>query len=122
MKIVERGHVYELDNLDGEISNTITFLNRGVINSEIIHPGTTCQDVLRVNIDILEVLEDRVVELNSQKFHQVNQAIINHLAVVKHELRLALLQFENRARELRIEKENYRPEKEELNLKGHFKK
>ena len=120
MKVIERGHIYQLDNLDGEINNRITFVNRGVINKNK-HPGALCQDVLRVNIDCLECVEDRVGELDEEKPWVGNADIIKHIANAKRYMRLALLGFENRARELKIDKEDYKPEKEQLNSKGHFK-
>lgn len=54
MKIVEPGHLYVLDELDGELSQHLIFVKRegphypGNVGA---HPGTTSQEVLRALID-----------------------------------------------------------------------
>lgn len=54
MKVIDPGHEYALDSLDGEFPQTLTFVKRegakypGNVGS---HPGTTTQEVLRAIID-----------------------------------------------------------------------
>lgn len=61
MKIVEAGHVYQLDILDGQSSGTesLTFVKRSGDNFPFnvgAHPGTNCQEVLRALIDRMQYL------------------------------------------------------------------
>lgn len=54
MNVIDPGHVYDLDSLDGEQANRLVFVKRegpkypGNIGS---HPGTTTQEVLRALIE-----------------------------------------------------------------------
>jgi hypothetical protein len=56
MNVVDPGHVYTLDPLDGDLPQSLTFVKRqgplypGNVGS---HPGTTTQEVLRALIDRL---------------------------------------------------------------------
>jgi hypothetical protein len=105
MKILDAGHSYELDVLDGNLNQTIKFVKRGrgVHN----HPGTINQDVLRVLID-------RVKFLNNEIPWDGNDKIIYHL-------RMALALQEARAMFRRIEKEEFKPEFVPTSaLDGHF--
>jgi len=79
MNIVEEGHYYELENLDGSQFNTIKFVNRGHGND---HEGTNNQEVLRVLIDRVSFLD------NELPWHG-NKEIIMHLrkALILHEAR-----------------------------------
>jgi len=106
MKILEKGHKYELDNIDGEIKNTLTFVKkfRGIEN----HPGTTIQDVIKCLID-------RVQTLNGELPWEGNEEIIK-------QLRLTIGLLECRALMRKIEKEEIKPEKINTSLQdGHFK-
>ena len=49
MKVEEPGYTYKLDNIDGEVENTLTFVNKG-LDGQPKHPGTLCQDAIRVVI------------------------------------------------------------------------
>jgi len=53
VKVVEPGHVYELQHLGAEGHETLTFCRRNsaAITHESEHPGTNVQEVLRVLID-----------------------------------------------------------------------
>ena len=60
MKILDAGHIYSLDSLDGNLEQTLTFVKREgekfPFNSGS-HAGTNCQEVLRVLIDRSEYLQ-----------------------------------------------------------------
>jgi len=61
--VVDRGHEYLLDPLDGELLQTLTFVKRegtkypGNIGH---HPGTTMQEVLRALIDRAEYVNSQL--------------------------------------------------------------
>lgn len=96
MQILDPGHVYKLDALDGEthVANTVIFVKRfrGADN----HPGTTNQELLRVLID-------RVKFLDGEKPWPLNEQIIHHL-------RMALVLHEARALIRKVEKVEITPE------------
>lgn len=54
MKCVEEGHVYELDNTQTSQVQEVTFMKR--INGELIHDGTTNEEVLGMLIERLKYL------------------------------------------------------------------
>lgn len=97
MKVIKPGHRYiidELDALDGAPETSmIQFVDRGHGRNE---QGTTCQELLRVLID-------RVKFLDSELHWERNKEIIFHL-------RKALLLFEVRALERKLEKNQMLPE------------
>ncbi len=95
MKILEKGHKYKLDTLDGELEVELTFVKRfrGTEN----HAGTTNQDVIRCLID-------RVQTLNGEQPWSGNDEIIHHL-------RSALILHECRALQRKVEKRQIKPEK-----------
>jgi hypothetical protein len=87
MKIVDAGHEYLVPNYDGEGEQQITFLKRigdgypG--NTGEPHPGTNCQELIRVLINRVQYLEGQIR-------CEDNGRIVYHL-------RRALLEFERRA-------------------------
>lgn len=86
MKILDAGHQYSLDCLDGNIEQIITFVKRNGDNFPFNYDsnsGTNCQEVLRALIDRTEYLQN-------QKPCAETEAIIGNL-------RTALLLFELRA-------------------------
>lgn len=86
MKILDAGHSYLLDSLDGGESVQLVFVKRCGENFPFnlgSHPGTNCQEVLRALIDRCEYL-------NRQKPCAETEAAIGCL-------RSALLHFEARA-------------------------
>jgi len=106
MKILERGHKYKLDTLDGEFPVELTFVKRfrGIDN----HAGTTSQEVLRCLID-------RVQTLDAEAPWDGNEEIIKYL-------RLALVLHESRALFRKVEKGKMNPETILVsNQDGHFK-
>lgn len=60
MKVIEPAHVYEVENfVDKNISQTITFLKKqpkeeGSTELELVHDGTTNEEVLSVILDRLQ--------------------------------------------------------------------
>lgn len=91
MKILDPGHEYELNEFDGyhERGARLIFMKRegpGYPFNEGTHPGTNCQEVIRVLID-------RVKYLDRQIAAPENTRIIGHL-------RSALFEFEFRAARL----------------------
>lgn len=103
MKIIEPGHVYSLDSLDGAEPVTLTFVNREPGHE---HAGTQTQDVLRALID-------RTYHCHNCLPHSLNAHIIYHL-------RMALVYHEMRALERRAQKGLYYPEEIATGFDGHF--
>lgn len=88
MRVLDRGHRYEIDRYDvgHPCSQQLQFMKREGIQypgNEGSYPGTNCQEVLRVLID-------RTIYLDNQIPAQENQVILAGL-------RSALLGFELRA-------------------------
>jgi hypothetical protein len=105
MNILEPGHVYQLDNLDGNVAgNILTFVNREVGKE---HAGTQTQEVIRALID-------RTQHCESCLHWAGNDEIIYHL-------RMALVLHESRALVRQVEKGVIKPEWVETGKNGHFK-
>ena len=81
MEVINKGHVYKLNNNKSPGHTILTFFKDEEINGEGFN-GTINQEVLRALID-------RIKFLDSQKPHPVNDEIINCLrkAIVLHEQR-----------------------------------
>lgn len=95
MRIIDPGHKYEVNYLDGNDNiDTITFVKRGHPGKN--HPGTTNQELLRVLID-------RIKFLNTEIPWRGNEEILFYL-------RKALILHECRALERKIEKRQLFPE------------
>lgn len=63
MKIIDPGHDYELDSLDGPFPQRLVFVKReGAKYPENVgsHPGTTMQEVLRALIDRAEYVNNQI--------------------------------------------------------------
>jgi hypothetical protein len=87
MRVIDPGHEYDLDSLDGEQSNHLVFVKRegaGYPGNVGHHPGTTMQEVLRALID-------RAVYVNDQIFSEETSEAIEHMkrAIILFELRAA---------------------------------
>jgi hypothetical protein len=106
MKVVEVGHIYELDNIDAknpeDKTQRLVFVNR----EDKPHPGTQVQEVLRALID-------RTRHCDNCLPHRVNDEIIYHF-------RKALALHEARAIERQVDKGEIEPEKIMCTPKGHF--
>lgn len=81
MRVIERGHIYELDNKTKGVQRLEFF--KDLPEDDPGHDGVLCQEVLRALID-------RVIDLNIQKPCHENVEIVNGL-------REMLLLFEQRA-------------------------
>ncbi len=112
MKILEKGHVYELDQLDklgvsGKYMEmayrTLVFVNR---EEDTEHQGTQTQDVIRCLID-------RTQHCDGCMRWEKNDKIIWHL-------RQALALHESRALERKAEEGKYQPEDIVVDSDGHF--
>jgi hypothetical protein len=105
MKIVEPGHVYELNTLDGENKEveTLRFVNR---EAGAEHPGTQTQEVLRALID-------RTMHCDNCRRWGNNDKIIHHL-------RIALALHEARAIERKAEEGKFDAEHVMIGSDGHF--
>lgn len=94
MKIVKPGHVYELQCVDTEEVQRITFVCREP--QMLLHGGVQTQEVLRMLID-------RTMHCDNCLPHRNNDPIIYHL-------RMALVLHEARALERKVEKGLIEPE------------
>lgn len=108
MRVIQRGHAYELDHLDGDGKTILQFVFRARHNmgGQQDIEGVTNQEVLRVLID-------RIQFLHEQLPHDNNPKILEHL-------RLALVLHESRALERKVEKGELRPEHVRKAKDGHF--
>lgn len=103
MRVVEPGHEYELDHLESEGHETLTFIRRssGAIDyGDGEHPGTNVQEVLRALIDRTEYLNNvlpSVETLDAAWF-----------------LRMALFCYEARAYRRKLQKLNKGAEENEF--------
>jgi hypothetical protein len=105
VRIIDAGHHYALDSLDGEHDQTIRFVKR--FRGNLNHSGTVNQDVLRVLID-------RIQFLDTENPWALNQQILYHL-------RMALALHEARALIRKVEKNELRPESVPVSGKdGHY--
>jgi|SRR5580765_4942641 len=116
MKVIEPGHVYQLTALDGGPDVIIRFVNR----EDTPHSGTQTQEVLRAQIDSLEVLIDRTNHCDGCLPWIGNERIIKAMSEAQRQLRLALLHHEQRAMERKMEKDGWQPEKAPVASDGHF--
>jgi hypothetical protein len=79
MKILEAGHKYQLDSIDGELLITLTFLKREGVKypfNKGAHPGTNVQEVLRALIDRTRYLLAQVPCMETeQALHNLESAL-----------------------------------------------
>lgn len=120
MRVIEPGHIYELNELDGASSyNRLIFVNRDGTDGHT-HPGTQSQEVLRVAIDLMEVLIDRTNHCDACLRWEGNDRIIKAMSEAQRQMRLALLFHEQRVFERRMEKEGFKPETVPTGKDGHW--
>ena len=105
MKIINKGHIYSLEHLDGDKTSTLNFVKRG--RGENDAEGITNQEVLRVLIDRVKFLEEEL-------HWEGNKEIIYHL-------RMALVLHESRHLIRAVEKGDIEPENIVTANNGHFK-
>jgi hypothetical protein len=119
MKVIEPGHVYALSTLDGDgTPEVLRFVNR---EPDTEHPGTQTQEVLRAEIDVLDVLIDRTNHCDGCLPWQGNERIVKAMAEAQRQLRLALLFHEQRAMERKMERDGWDPAAEPVGADGHFR-
>ncbi|SRR6266446_263348 len=116
MKVIEPGHVYELDHLDGKNKQRITFVNR----EGNPHEGTQTQEVLRMTIDIMEVEIDRTNHCDACERWEGNDRIIKALSESQRQMRLAILLHEQRAMERKMDRGDLKPEQVATKGDGHW--
>jgi len=124
MKVIEPGHIYEVEQLDkgGEEEFPDLPLHMLFVNRENNpHAGTQTQEYIRVQIDCLNVLIDRTNHCDSCLRWESNDKIIKHFSEAQRQLRLALLLHEQRALERKIDKAGFKPELISTGKDGHFK-
>jgi hypothetical protein len=103
MKVIEPGHVYQLEHRDGSGAGLLVFVNR---EAGTEHEGTQTQEVLRALID-------RTHHCDNCLRWDGNDKIIYHL-------RMALALHEARAIERKTEKGVIQPEHVPTGNDGHF--
>ena len=112
MKVLDPGHRYLVHNLDAkqdvDKTQTIQFVKRAIVPGRTEeYPGTNCQELIRVLID-------RVRVLNGEKQWEGNNLIVGHLQE-------CLLLFEILALQRKLEKGTLKPESIRWSLEdGHF--
>jgi hypothetical protein len=117
MKVIKPGHVYALEHAPaGTGEQAITFVNREAEP----HDGTLSQELLRANIDCMEVLIDRTNHCDACLPWPGNFRIIKALSEAQRQMRLALLFHEQRAMERKMEKHGVMPEVVPTAEDGHF--
>ena len=135
MKVIERGHVYQLHHIDGSNASLLVFVNREVGTE---HEGTQTQEVLRAYIDkakldLHQVTEGMTALINRTQHcdsclrWEGNDKIVAHLAhaiqgyddAIKA-MRMALVLHEARALERKTEKGELEPESVETDRDGHY--
>lgn len=124
MRVIEPGHIYEVEQLDAP-ANSPT-VNRAVLQMVFVnrehnpHPGSQTQEYIRVLVDCLNVLIDRTNHCDSCLRWEGNDRIIKNFSEAQRQLRLALLHHEARALERKIDKIGLEPESIPINPDGHF--
>jgi hypothetical protein len=119
MKVIEPGHIYECQQLDGDGAPLrLVFVRR---DKEPFHEGTQIQEVVRTQIDMLEALIDRTNHCDDCLRWEGNDIIIKHFSEAQRRLRLVLLKFEERALERKVDKQGFKPEAVATGHDGHFK-
>jgi hypothetical protein len=116
MKVIEAGHVYELNVLDGSTPMVLRFVNR---EAGTEHDGTQTQEVLRAIIDSLECLIDRTNHCDNCLPWEGNERIIKSMSEAQRQLRLSLLHHEQRALERKMVK-GWKPETAPTGEDGHL--
>jgi hypothetical protein len=117
VKVIEPGHIYELEQLDGDGKPLrLVFVNR----EDRPHEGTQIQEVIRMIVDMVDCLNDRVNHCDGCLRWEGNDRILKHFTEAQRQMRLALLEFEHRAAERKMDKHGFRPELVPMAADGHF--
>ncbi len=70
MRVVDPGHEYELDSLDGDQRNRLVFVKRegpGYPGNVGHHPGTIMQEVLRALIDRARYVNGQIADRRTEE-------------------------------------------------------
>lgn len=105
MRVLAEGHVYEVQNIDGDGSQTIHFVRRIPKGQAFQHEGILMQELIRVLID-------RTNFLNAQVPCHENVTILNNL-------RESLILLESRAARRKLERATYPERIEFCEFCGH---
>lgn len=117
MRVIEPGHVYALTHApEGTGEQVVSFVNR----EGSPHEGTLSQELLRANIDCMEVLIDRTNHCDACLRWESNDRVIKALSEAQRQMRLALLLHEQRAMERKMDKHGVMPERVPTAADGHF--
>lgn len=103
MKVIKRGHIYELDHRDGDGKTRITYVNK--------EPGQQCEGVIQQ--ELLRMMIDRNRYCTACQPNAVSKRIEYHL-------QMALVLHEMRALERKVQKGEIQPEYIETGSDGHF--
>ena len=118
MEVIEPGHIYELNQLDGDGSPLrLVFVNREDGDE---HEGTQTQEILRMCIDMVEVLIDRTNHCDDCMRWEGNDHIIKHMSEAQRRMRLAILAHEARKLERDMDKGRIDVEGLPIGEDGHF--
>jgi hypothetical protein len=119
MKVIEPGHIYDLNTLDGDGKPLrLTFVNRE-LGTE--HPGTQTQEVLRTIVDLLSCLIDRTNHCDACLRWEGNDKIIKSLSEAQRQATLAILHHEQRVMERKFDKGELDPSNFPTAEDGHFR-
>lgn len=94
MKVIEPGHVYDVENVDGPGKQRIEFVRRRDDAARLLPPKERTEGIL--SQELLRVLIDRTLYLNQEAPCTENVEIVDAL-------RLALTRYESRAARRSIE-------------------
>lgn len=104
MRVLEPGHLYELDHLDGGGKTLLQFVSRAPLHQPV--EGVINQEVLRALIDRVQLLHAEVPWAGNDE--------------ILHHLRMALALHEARAMLRHVEKGHILPEVLPVGGDGHF--
>ena len=118
MKVIEPGHIYELNTLDGDGSPLrLVFVNR---EEGTEHSGTQTQEVLRTIIDLLSCLMDRTNHCDGCLRWDGNDKIVKAMSESQRQANLAILCHEQRVLERKMQKGEFDPATYPTSDDGHF--
>lgn len=111
MKIIEPGHIYEVENVDGTGTQRIQFVKRRGSDAELLPNDQRVEGIQ--SQELLRVLIDRTFYLHREQPWRENVQIIHHL-------RDALRLYESRAARRSIEKLSMPERRDFCRNCGHF--
>lgn len=103
MRVIQRGHYYQLDHRNGKGKTFIQYVNK--------EPGQECEGVIQQ--ELLRMMLDRNRYCNNCLPHRNNE-------LIQHHLQMALILHETRALERKIEKGELMPEYLATGDDGHI--